>query len=47
MDESQERLDDEDPIIFCLARFVDFAESIIFNVCSYHFVGEDGRLRPL
>ncbi len=47
MDESQERLDDEDPIIFCLARFVDFTESKTFNVFSYIFVGEDWRLRPL
>ena len=47
MDESQERLDDEDPIIFCLTRFVDFAESIIFNVFSDHLIRESWCSRPL
>ena len=47
VDESQERLDDEDPIIFCLARIVDFAESIRFNVFSDHIVGEGWSLRPM
>ena len=47
MDESQERLDDEDPIIFCLTRLVDFAESIIFNVFSDQLIVEDWCLRAL
>lgn len=47
MDESQERLDDEDPIIFCLTRLVDFAESIIFNVFSDYLIGDGWCLRPL
>jgi hypothetical protein len=47
VDESQERLDDEDPIIFCLAHLVDFAESISFNVFGDHVVGEAWCLRPM
>ncbi len=47
MYKSQERLYNENSVIFCLARFVHFLESEVLNFVCYKFIRNNGTFRSL